>query len=133
MGIEIRHFFIDFTVHASRASVKSVQVENSFVTVELEIEHVVAYYKKLFAKDGNLDTNFDCLENFSWSQFSLDQNLLLMATPSQEEVRLAVFGLDPASSPGPDGFGGCFYQKCWDIITDIVTNVIIQLLIFLRG
>lgn len=113
MVIGIWYFF--HRIHStrkSRASIKTVQVENSFINVESEIgQHVVNYYKKLFAKDDTLDTNFGCLQKISWSQVSSDQNSLLKANPSQEEVRLAAFGLDPASSPGPDGFGGCFYQK----------------------
>lgn len=48
-----------------------------------------------------------------------------MATPSLEEIRDAVFGA--SSSSGLDGFGGYFFQKCWDIISDDVSAVIIHL------
>lgn len=53
--------------------------------------------------------------------------MLLTATPDEFEVREAVFGLNGDSSPGPDSFGGSFYQKCWDIISDDVTTAIIHL------
>ncbi|KAL8546960.1 hypothetical protein ACS0TY_006607 [Phlomoides rotata] len=32
--------------------------------------------------------------------------------------------MEPSSSPGPDGFGGSFYQACWDIISfDVIEAV----------
>lgn len=34
------------------------------------------------------------------------------------------FCLDVASVPGPDGFSGFFYHKCWDIISQDVIHVI---------
>lgn len=96
--------------------------------MESEIgHHVVSYYRKLFAKDGLLNTNFEFLHNFTWPHVSQDQNLILTATPSPKEVRDTVFSLDPASSPGPDGFGGYFYQKCWEVISEDVTNTITHL------
>ncbi|XP_026445232.1 uncharacterized protein LOC113345771 [Papaver somniferum] len=47
------------------------------------------------------------------------------AIPTQEEIKEAVFGLDSDSAPGPDGFLGCFYRHCWDIIQLDLTNAII--------
>lgn len=73
---------------------------------------MVNYYSKLFTKDENLDNNYQILENFNWSTVDEDQNLLLTATPSHEEIQTAVFALDLASSLGPDDFSGSFYQKC---------------------
>ncbi|KAL8546872.1 hypothetical protein ACS0TY_006548 [Phlomoides rotata] len=42
-------------------------------------------------------------------------NLSLVAIPTEEEVKQAVFAMDGSRAPGPDGFGGCFYHACWDI------------------
>ena len=33
-----------------------------------------------------------------------------------EEVRFAVFNMNPDKSLGPDGFQAFFFQKCWDIL-----------------
>lgn len=46
------------------------------------------------------------------SQFHND---LIMASPSQEEVKAAVFSLNPLSAPSPDGLTAHFYLSCWDI------------------
>lgn len=36
--------------------------------------------------------------------------------PTKDEVHNAVWSLDSQSSAGSDGYDGCFYQTCWDII-----------------
>ncbi|XP_043694047.1 uncharacterized protein LOC122644719 [Telopea speciosissima] len=43
-------------------------------------------------------------------------NAMLAKIPSQEEIRAAVFDLDPTSAPDPDGFLGAFFRVCWDIV-----------------
>jgi hypothetical protein len=35
---------------------------------------------------------------------------------SIEELKKAVFGLNSEKAPGPDGFTGLFFKKCWDVI-----------------
>lgn len=45
-----------------------------------------------------------------------EDNEGLTMIPEEEESRREVFAIDPNSAPGPDGFGGQFYQSCWDII-----------------
>lgn len=73
---------------------------------------MVDYYEKLFKEDVSLLQDFSVLDSFTWNSLSPDQNSLLMATPSHDEIQEAAFGLDPASSSGPDCLRGFFYQKC---------------------
>ncbi|XP_042487391.1 uncharacterized protein LOC122067616, partial [Macadamia integrifolia] len=47
---------------------------------------------------------------------TMDDNLALMAVPSIDEIKVAVFDLDPLSALGPDGFPGIFYRYCWGIV-----------------
>lgn len=112
----------------SRASISSIQVENGFITIDVEIGgHVTTYYEKFFKEDSTLSTNYLILESFDWNKVSHDQNLILTAAPLNDEVREAVFGLDGSNSPKPDGFGGSFYHQCWSIIATDVTRAIISL------
>nr|XP_016459576.1 PREDICTED: uncharacterized protein LOC107783119 [Nicotiana tabacum] len=54
-----------------------------------------------------------------------EDNVLLNAIPSEEEIRNAIFNLSATSSAGPDGYNGSFFQRCWDIIKkDIIAFVI---------
>ncbi|XP_042515319.1 uncharacterized protein LOC122089682 [Macadamia integrifolia] len=47
-----------------------------------------------------------------------DDVAVLESVPSRDEINQAVWDLDPASSPGPDGFPGSFFRKCWPIVED---------------
>ncbi|XP_027062808.1 uncharacterized protein [Coffea arabica] len=47
-----------------------------------------------------------------------EENDMLLKSPSVEEVHTVICSLDPQSAAGPDGFGGGFYQSCWECIKD---------------
>ncbi|XP_042484156.1 uncharacterized protein LOC122064513 [Macadamia integrifolia] len=47
-----------------------------------------------------------------------DDALYLEAEPSSEEIKKAIWELDPNSSPGPDGFSGKFFRQVWSIVED---------------
>jgi hypothetical protein len=47
-------------------------------------------------------------------QVSLQENALLTAEYSEEEVRKVVFQMEQNKAPGPDGFAAEFYQIFWD-------------------
>ncbi|VFQ93922.1 unnamed protein product [Cuscuta campestris] len=51
-----------------------------------------------------------------------EDNERICKLPFEEEIRAAVWSLDPGSAPGPDGFNGTFYRTCWNIIkTDVIS------------
>lgn len=41
---------------------------------------------------------------------------MLVATPSADEIKAAVFILGSLSAPGPDGFSGIFFQHSWEVV-----------------
>uniref|UniRef100_A0A2K3KK62 RNA-directed DNA polymerase (Reverse transcriptase) n=1 Tax=Trifolium pratense TaxID=57577 RepID=A0A2K3KK62_TRIPR len=48
-------------------------------------------------------------------------NDFLCKIPSTSEVKEAVFGMNVDGAPGPDGFGGHFFQHFWDVVAiDVV-------------
>ncbi|KAL0307119.1 UNVERIFIED_CONTAM: hypothetical protein Sradi_6129200, partial [Sesamum radiatum] len=54
----------------------------------------------------------------------------LCVMPTLEEVREAVFSIDPDSVAGPDGFGAVFFHTCWEIIAEDVFGAVTE---FFRG
>ncbi|KAK4406640.1 hypothetical protein Sango_0670500 [Sesamum angolense] len=54
----------------------------------------------------------------------------LCVMPTLEEVREAVFSIDPDSVAGPDEFGAVFFHTCWEIIFKDVFGTVIE---FFRG
>ncbi|VFQ90276.1 unnamed protein product [Cuscuta campestris] len=50
------------------------------------------------------------------------QNDYLMCLPTEEEIKLIIWEMDPNSAAGPDGFNITFLKCCWDFIkTDVVS------------
>jgi hypothetical protein len=49
-------------------------------------------------------------------QVSVEENDLLTAPYTEEEVRNAIFLMEHNKAPGPDGFPAEFYQTFWDTI-----------------
>ena len=49
-------------------------------------------------------------------------NRTLIASPTDDEIKTAVFSIKVDKAPGPDGFSAGFYQSFWDIIGPDVSN-----------
>lgn len=47
-----------------------------------------------------------------------------MYTIKKEEIRKAVFDMEPWKAPGPNGYVVDFYQNIWDIIMDSTCHYI---------
>ncbi|KAL0405570.1 UNVERIFIED_CONTAM: hypothetical protein Slati_3870900 [Sesamum latifolium] len=46
--------------------------------------------------------------------------------PTREEVREAVFSIEPKSVAGSDGFGAIFYHACWDFVSEDVFSALTE-------
>ncbi|OIT33861.1 hypothetical protein A4A49_52065 [Nicotiana attenuata] len=53
-----------------------------------------------------------------------DDNEILTATPDTEEIRDDVFNMSSTSATGPEGYSGKFFQTCWDIIKEDITDFV---------
>jgi hypothetical protein len=63
-------------------------------------------------------------EELGYPSFNLNG---LDAEITGEEVQSAVTSIPKDNAPGPDGFIGSFYHKCWDIVKSDVIAVVQQL------
>ncbi|XP_026433629.1 uncharacterized protein LOC113331059 [Papaver somniferum] len=86
-------------------------------------DHVVQFYEEEFnGHESKYDASLFDYEHVGISEeesFSMDR------IPTPDEIKQAVFDLVADSAPGPDGFSGCFYRHCWDIIQDDLIKSII--------
>jgi hypothetical protein len=80
------------------------------------------FYQKLFTRTQVL---------FEWNQTSvtyprLSNELLEMlnAPITNDEVRKAIFVMNPWKAPGPDGFPAGFYQKSWSFVGEHVCDFV---------
>lgn len=69
------------------------------------------FYKDLFTEDISFGPWFN--STFSFGPLTDEDKLYLMADPSTDEVKHAIFSMGPWKSPGPDGFPPGFFQKDW--------------------
>lgn len=58
-------------------------------------------------------------------------NQMLLRLPLYDEIKEVVFTLNVDGEPGPEGFGGHFYQTFWDIVSNDVVQSIHEF--FLHG
>ena len=84
----------------------------------------VAHFQKILCFDGpssDLNHYLDNIDGFTWSPQHLD---LLNKRITQEEIKRAIFSMNDAKAPGPDGFNSLFYKKAWNIVgSDVVEPV----------
>ena len=59
--------------------------------------------------------------------FSLEDNTMMAAVPSKEEVKKRLWECNVNSSPGSDGLTYLVYKECWDILGDAITEVCVCL------
>ena len=75
--------------------------------------HVIDFYNNFFNDLADIFSEDVCtISDVIPSLVSAEDNLFLTRVPRAEEVKLATFGLNKHIAPGPDGFGGSFYQSC---------------------
>ncbi|KAL8529335.1 hypothetical protein ACS0TY_006664 [Phlomoides rotata] len=87
-------------------------------------DSVVQFYTELFTSIDQDPFDDTILGEFIQLVVDPGNNDMLTVMRDVEEIKRAVFDMDPSSSPGPDGFGGSFYQTCWDIIAlDVIEAV----------
>ncbi|XP_070054624.1 uncharacterized protein [Nicotiana tomentosiformis] len=54
------------------------------------------------------------------------ENITLKDTPTEEEIKHAVFNLCAYSAAGPDDYNGTFFQSCWDIIKEDIIAFVLE-------
>jgi len=97
---------------------------DNVITDPADIElHILSYYEAIFSMENNCAHNTLVDETIP-SLVTYVDNQMLLSFPLHEEIKEAVFALNADEAPGPDGFGGHYYQTFLDIVgTDVVQSV----------
>ncbi|KAG7594365.1 Zinc knuckle CX2CX4HX4C [Arabidopsis thaliana x Arabidopsis arenosa] len=95
----------------------------TWIESEEGIEQIeVKYFNNLFTATAH-DGEFQVLRDVP-EIVTTDMNSFLTREVSLEEVKRAVFEMNPTKAPGPDGMTALFYQRFWPIISeDLLTTV----------
>ncbi|CAA0811982.1 Unknown protein, partial [Striga hermonthica] len=113
------------TAPRAKSHIHSIETDGSSLTQESQIrESAIAHFQTLFTSDRGA---FDAPIASFFPTIPPSVDLVgLCELPSREEVRDAVFGIDPNSVSGPDGFSSLFYQVCWDIVEPDVEEAMLD-------
>ncbi|MCH96033.1 endonuclease/exonuclease/phosphatase family protein, partial [Trifolium medium] len=107
-------------IKSSSKPIALLQHDNGVITTEADLElHIVNSFKSIFCEENNCSANSliqDCIPD----AVSPEDNASLIVVPSETEIKAAVFAMNGDGAPGPDGFGGHFYQHFWDIVSSDV-------------
>jgi hypothetical protein len=107
--------FFHLRVNARRRKNHIHRLRNNLAWVtehEAKEQIVHDHYKSIFGKGEPR------LCDFSWDELIFeDPDLRPLGDPfTEEEVKHAIFQMPGDKAPGPDGFTGAFFKRCWDII-----------------
>lgn len=79
------------------------------------------YFKNIFS---TTNVEVEGVINEVHSKITERQNASLLKEVSPDEVKNALFRMNPGKAPGVDGYTPGFYQKCWPIVgKDVVREV----------
>ncbi|XP_042486467.1 uncharacterized protein LOC122066689 [Macadamia integrifolia] len=87
-------------------------------------EYIMDFYER-FHRVAPTSNHEDLLDNIPKVLNQMDC-YKMDYIPGNEEIRRAAWELDLDSSPGPDGFSGAFFCKCWDMVEVEVCNTVRQ-------
>ena len=94
-------------------------------TEKVEIAH--EFYSKLFSGETRHDKNIEYSTKFKLDNKTSHKLDMIITI---EEVHRVIKNLPKKKSPGPDGIGAEFYQKNWNLIKTILTDMLNEIFLY---
>ena len=109
-----RFFHMMINANRSKNSLKGVLVDGAWTAEPHKVrEEAKAFFSQRFSES---DLHRPKLDGITFQTITQQQNSLLVAPFSEEEVRMAVWDCGSDKSPGPDGLNFKFIKKFWQLI-----------------
>jgi mannosylglycoprotein endo-beta-mannosidase len=102
------------------------QDEGTIMGQENLKNYITAYYKSLFGPPSMTSCVMDESMIHDIPQISAEENAILVAAFSENEVFEAISQMEKNKSPGPDGFPAEFYQHFWNVIKNDLMEMFIS-------
>jgi mannosylglycoprotein endo-beta-mannosidase len=116
-GDNTKYFHLIANGKHRRKKIFQLEQEEGTIIGQDNLKHYISeYYKSLF---GPPDMN-TCVMDESFTQdipqISAEENAILVANFTEDEVFEAISQMEKNKAPGPDGFPAEFYQRFWNVI-----------------
>jgi len=102
--------------HRKTKIVKLEQEEGTIIGDENLKNYITQYYKGLFGPHTQNSFSMDKSLRYDIPQVSEEENEVLTAPFSEEDIKTAVFDMEYNKALGPDGFHAEFYQFFWEVL-----------------
>ena len=86
------------------------------------------FFQKLLCEEGGYQ-DADIIDTIP-ELVTVEDNLMLCAIPTEEEIKAAVFSIEADNAPGPDGFSAAFFINCWEVVA---SDIILAVKAFFKG
>jgi hypothetical protein len=118
-------------IHSSTKHISLIKNGEEVLEDPLDIErHILDYFISIFGSPNNCGAN-NIIDSCIPAFVSHTDNDMVCNLPSAAEIKRTVFDMNVDGAPGPDGFGGHFYQYFWDVIVSGVVAAVQE--IFIHG
>ncbi|XP_042495070.1 uncharacterized protein LOC122074306 [Macadamia integrifolia] len=125
-----KFFHLSVKVRRIKNSIRALKKQDgTMVSEPLQMADYVSFFFENFHKADHCIDHMELLQVIP-NEVNREDSSILEAIPAKEEIKKVVWGLDPDSSPGPDGFPGAFFIQCWEIVGDDFCGAVIA---FFRG
>ena len=101
---------------------------NNWVEEIEDIAGVVTKYFENIFKLGACERLDECLEAVQ-HKVNMEMQEILSREYSANEIKAALFQMEPTKAPRPDGMNAFFYQKIWHIVGDDVVAAVLDFLV----
>ncbi|GKV44506.1 hypothetical protein SLEP1_g51682 [Rubroshorea leprosula] len=111
-----------------RNEISSIRINGKqHIEVEEIKEGVAKYFQQMFAEEKWKRPKLD---GISFKQITKEDNELLTAALSEQEIKEAIWNCDSSKAPGPDGFNFKFIKMMWEVLSKIIEE---QQMAFIKG
>nr|XP_016504508.1 PREDICTED: uncharacterized protein LOC107822473 [Nicotiana tabacum] len=98
---------------------------NRWVQGEDKIARATIKYYNTFFNLNQPTLNHDLLQCIP-QLITKEENIFLNSMPNKDEVREAIFTMNPDSAVGLDGYNGIFFQTCWNIAKQNIMDFVAE-------
>jgi hypothetical protein len=102
--------------HRKTKIIQLEQEEGTIVGDENLKDYITSCYKLLFGPHIQNSFSMNKALRHDIPQVSEEENEVLVAPFSEEEVKMAVLDMEHNKAPGPNGFPAEFYQFFWEVV-----------------